>query len=31
VWGKVGNLDLMRQLKYGYDPAGVLGCGRFLP
>jgi FAD/FMN-containing dehydrogenase len=31
VWGEnTGNLDLMRDLKQAYDPAGVLGCGRLL-
>jgi len=30
VWGEVPNADLMRQLKQSYDPADVLGCGRFV-
>jgi glycolate oxidase FAD binding subunit len=31
VWGEASeNMDLMRGLKQSYDPAGVLGCGRFL-
>ena len=31
-WGEeLGNLDLMRRLKESFDPAGILGCGRFLP
>ena len=28
VWGEIANLDLMRELKRSYDPAGVLGCSR---
>lgn len=32
VWGQtVPNADLMRALKQRFDPAGVLGCGRFVP
>jgi len=32
VWGdQPANLDLMTSLKHSYDPAGILGCGRFLP
>jgi glycolate oxidase FAD binding subunit len=30
VWGDSPNLDLMRKLKESYDPAGTLGCGRYL-
>jgi FAD/FMN-containing dehydrogenase len=30
VWGDAQNLDLMRKLKESYDPAGTLGCGRYL-
>jgi len=29
VWGEMANADLMRELKRSYDPAGILGCGRF--
>jgi len=29
VWGEMANADLMRELKQSYDPAGILGCGRF--
>ena len=32
VWGdQHPNLDLMTRLKQAYDPAHILGCGRFLP
>jgi glycolate oxidase FAD binding subunit len=31
VWGEMANLDLMRQLKQAYDPAGVMGCRRLVP
>jgi len=32
VWGEgADNLDLMGRLKASFDPAGILGCGRFLP
>lgn len=32
VWGEADpNVDLMRRLKSGYDPEGIMGCGRFLP
>ncbi len=30
VWGDVPDADLMRQLKQTYDPADILGCGRFV-
>ena len=30
VWGEVGNLDLMGELRRAYDPTGALGCGRLL-
>jgi glycolate oxidase FAD binding subunit len=32
VWGRPSeNADLMRLLKQSFDPAGILGCGRFVP
>ncbi|MCJ7821482.1 MAG: FAD-binding oxidoreductase, partial [Armatimonadetes bacterium] len=32
VWGEgADNLDLMGRLKESFDPAGTIGCGRFLP
>jgi D-lactate dehydrogenase (cytochrome) len=31
VWGEqIANADLMQALKRSYDPAGILGCGRFV-
>ncbi len=32
VWGaETANVDLMRGLKESFDPAGIMGCGRFVP
>ena len=32
VWGaETPNADLMRGLKESLDPAGIMGCGRFVP
>jgi glycolate oxidase FAD binding subunit len=31
VWGEsIANVDLMRALRHSFDPAGVMGCGRFV-